>query len=187
MAEVEKLNIELNITESEICDVEFSEPILTICDKINIFYAPDSLEKFGYSIAMIGRSFRDIPEIMVDDYFFELSDECKKFVLLHEIGHYVLGHLEDKPRTLKEYISCFLDKILPNRFPIEEQEADYYAYNKLDEENKALVDIYYDEIHEACLSQMIVEHIGSSKSLNKKVKQLEKDFSIRKAALYNTL
>ena len=85
------------------------------------------------------------PIIFVDDIFFSLTPKCMKFVLLHEIGHYVLGHFipttgkEAKYQAKKELI----DK-LRKEYPRKEQDADYYAMYKMDsveDAKNALIEI----------------------------------------------
>ena len=73
------------------------------------------------------------PIILVDDLFFLLTPTCMKFVLLHEIGHYNLGHFI--PKLGKEAKVEFKNKIITSikrEYPRQEQDADYYAMYKMD-------------------------------------------------------
>lgn len=174
---MEKLNLDLNITEDEIVDIEYNEPLMSICNKINVYLDSGKVNNYGFSLAMISEVINgNYPEIIVDEYFLLLSDESKKFVLYHEIGHYVKGHLS-KYYTFKDSIINFFNDKFKDKLNIDEQEADYYAYTKVGDLDKCME--YFDEIYLACKVQLLDSGDTCQYQLNK----LKRDFENRKRLL----
>ena len=105
----------------------------SVCKEMNIQgftvkYDPVFTEKIGVFMAAL---FFD-GSIFITDDFLKLSDNAQYFVLLHELGHYVNGHLNKFSFT-----SIGIVYTLINYFgfvPKQEAEADDFAYNFLGHE-----------------------------------------------------
>lgn len=184
---MEKLDLKLNFNKEDlIVEAEFEEPIMVIADKINVFKAIDN-NLYDSMIAMIMSVPQSVfPIILVDDIFMTLSDECKKFVLYHELGHYINGDLGEVYIPLKYKLKnifnlCFVG------MPIEEQFADLYAFLKMKQEGFSLndTDKYFDELRDKCIV-FYNQDMSYTKGEKKKIfKELKKCFARRRCILKN--
>ena len=122
------------------------------------------------------------PIIFVDDLFFTLTPKCMKFVLLHEVGHYVLNHFI--PMTGKEAKLEARRKLIANlkrEYPRKEQDADYYAMYKMDSVQDAKDALI--EINEAV--EKIYERVSDRKLKTKGLKHVKRLHKRRLIALEN--
>lgn len=129
---MKKLELVLNFAEDELIEnVEIQEPIMVIANKINVFKSTSGkLKNFCFSM-IVEQYHSKYPIILVDDYFECLSDNAKQFVLYHELGHYVKGHLdENTDYPISTVLSVYKSLIFGGTDKLE-QEADLYAITKL--------------------------------------------------------
>lgn len=111
---------------------------------LSVYHVPD-INKLGLMFSAVTKSFIiKKPYIMVDDNFLECRAEVQEACLQHEVGHYVLGHLDrlTNPKVIySQYVligklSCasndeerglLMEGVLSNRDYSQEVEADEYA------------------------------------------------------------
>lgn len=108
-------------------DFLFLQPIETVED-YNVFQSEEIVKSNKYFFSMV-----DINDnIVVDNDFMKLSDNAKKFLLYHEVGHIAHKHLksyskEKKGKIQKERKRC----IKNNTVHYWEKEADEFVMNNI--------------------------------------------------------
>lgn len=111
---------------------------------LSVYHVPD-INKLGLMFSAVTKSFIiKKPYIMVDDNFLECRAEAQEACLQHEVGHYVLGHLDELNKVSTVYsqyvligkLACakndeernlLMEGVLSNRKYSQETEADMYA------------------------------------------------------------
>lgn len=177
-------DLNLNVTDEElnntkeIIDINIDTPIYKIGNKINV-YLKNKKTLGEASIAMITNYNGNIsPIIIVDEYFMMLQEDSKKFVLYHEIGHYINGDLDKEYYTLKESFSLTLSLFL-NTLNYEEQNADLYALRKINN-NLNLAKKCFDDIKNICEKQIEDDYKDrTEKYINNLKRKNTKDFNKR--------
>ena len=66
--------------------------------------------------------------ICLDDWFFKLDDELKLFIIYHEVGHIMSGHLSLTPTAIGRILYNNIKRIIGFKSELE-IEADRYCYN----------------------------------------------------------
>ena len=84
---LEERDLNDGLTENDINELGF---VLIRNSEILGYYGTIIAGAFYANEEMIGRD--DVPMIIVDNEFYELSDNCKAFIIGHELGHFANEH-----------------------------------------------------------------------------------------------
>ena len=97
----------------------------------NIKLDNDLMKAHGMSVSMLYKDENSNYSIIIDKHFKELSQETREFVILHELGHYMLGGEFGNYDFDEDYFQ-------------DENKADLFAYNYVGSVNgeKAMKELY---------------------------------------------
>ena len=84
---LEERDLNNGLTENDINELGF---VLIRNSEILGYYGTIIAGAFYANEEMVGRD--DVPMIIVDNEFYELSDNCKAFIIGHELGHFANEH-----------------------------------------------------------------------------------------------
>lgn len=96
-------------------------------ENIPIYLNSEFVENNGYKFSAIFKKHDNSGFIIaVDHYFLKMSKIAQKFILYHEIGHMVNGHLNKRYDSEKR-----INDVLNNSISAIELEADIYSCSKI--------------------------------------------------------
>lgn len=84
---LEERDLNNGLNENDINDLGF---ILIRNNELLSYYGVAIAGAFIANKEIVGKD--NIPMIIVDEYFYELSDNCKVFTIGHELGHFMSNH-----------------------------------------------------------------------------------------------
>ena len=84
---LEERDSNIGLNENDINDLGF---ILIRNNEILSYYGMAISGAFMANKEVVGKN--NIPMIIVDETFYELSDNCKVFIIGHELGHFMSNH-----------------------------------------------------------------------------------------------
>ena len=135
---------------------------------IEFYYAPNLMKKLGAKLGAALNMTDGSTKVVVDNYFINLSEEGKKFILFHEKGHQDLKHLV----TLSKYFERVFNP-LRKKVSKSELEADSYAAEIL---GQAAAISGLKNIEELLAKNFFnkIIHILSIKEINLRIHNLQK-------------
>lgn len=96
-----------------------------------VYLNNEFVKNAGYRFSVVFKKCDDSGFIIaVDDTFFRTSKTTQKYLLYHEIGHILNGHLD-----MKKCYDARVNDVLNNTVSYMELEADMYACNKIGASN----------------------------------------------------
>ena len=84
---LEERDLNNGLTENDINELGF---VLIRNNEILGYYGTTIAGAFMANKEIIGKD--NVPMIIVDEIFYELSDNCKAFIIGHELGHFMSNH-----------------------------------------------------------------------------------------------
>ena len=103
---LEERDLNNGITENDINDLGFI--LIRNTDILN-YYGMAIAGAFMANKEIVGKD--NVPMIIVDETFYELSDNCKAFIIGHELGHFMNNHEQQTESNGISVAGCTIVKI----------------------------------------------------------------------------
>ena len=118
--------------------------------------------KSAFAVASIGQMLdggQQVPIICTDSLYDKASDNLKRFIVAHEIGHFKNGHLEGNEKTGN------MKRLIAKEYEADEYAAENIGFSNAVEALREMADVYYRIVGSKKGRLEIIERIDHLRSL----------------------